>query len=113
MIDPKELRIGNWVFDDKTKVQLTAQSISMIVTGGLNYRKVSFDPIPLTPEWLKSRGAVKTNQTNQYAIERNGYYLVFHVVDGRWFLQNAGFRRPIDYVHEAQNLVFCLTGEEL
>lgn len=117
MIDPKELRIGNWIWSEVSEMELKVEANYFeMLEFDLKQKNSFYSPIPLTPEWLERLGfecVLLTHTKAHYVIEKNMRYMVFHLVDGKWFLQNLGFSIQIDYVHSLQNLVFALTGEEL
>jgi hypothetical protein len=83
--------------------------------GARNYG--DFDPIPLTPEILKKAGFEKDEQHDCYVIfsevdnpvciEYFDSKLHFIGRDSAYTLENT------IYLHQLQNLVFDLTGEEL
>ena len=63
-----------------------------------------YTPIPLTEEWLVKFGFVKNIDCEGYNL--NGLiFLNGYLTDSQ--------RKPLQYVHQLQNLYFCLTGEEL
>lgn len=122
MIRAQELRIGNLVKNDGCICEI------MHLYGGdfinctlktkqgnnINAHYKLIQPIPLTEEWLLKAGFNKFPST-QYDrddfwcleyIERKGhaYYNQF------WCNQLEIY---IKYVHQLQNIYFCLTGEEL
>lgn len=132
MVNPKELRIGNYV-----------HKIDAVVRDGIiQYSKRLYEishndiyhivedsdptnhPIPLTSEWLDRCGFSKepnddcddcetysiTKMDGGIATEKDGWYLKIIHIDG-YHQQRVG--RKIEYVHQLQNLYFALTGEEL
>lgn len=94
----KELRIGNYYDGVRGIEQLTnAEALQEIES----YPE-KFKPIPLTEEWL-----LKLNAPKHLA----GFELITH---GRIRYSNDyGENLNADYVHELQNLVFAINGEEL
>jgi hypothetical protein len=40
------------------------------------------------------------------------YMTVWHEDDGRWFLNEFGYI-PLEYLHQLQNITYCLRGKEL
>jgi hypothetical protein len=117
MIEIKELRIGNWLsFLPFTKVNRkdTVKIDSELLTAILRNDEKFYDPIPLTPEILEKAG-FKNPEKDLYLIDLNA--------DGKHFtlLKNLnGFvvlSHEITYVlksvHQLQNLIFALTGNEL
>jgi hypothetical protein len=111
-----ELRIGNWV--DVNGKPCKVESIS---DDGINYTDETdhyedesynyilwcsiFDPIPLTLEILKKSGVSWT--ANEVEMQDNQIAVSLH-------LYFEGWNSPaLHYVHQLQNLYFCLTGEEL
>lgn len=79
-----------------------------------------YKPIPITTEWLERLGFKKTNQRladrvlvfRAMSIQWNISLIVDD--DGSVFYEVAPFQRyHIQHVHQLQNLVYALTGEEL
>ena len=115
MIDPKQLRIGNFIVHKTgTIIEVTAHEI-----GTLDYNphyRSDHTPIPLTPEILEGCGFVRIGR---YAIGAGGYN---EYCNGKVKLLKVGkedvyilaFYEPkIQYLHQLQNLYFALTGQEL
>jgi len=111
MIDPKELRIGNWVAKesgDPVQINVWLHEMARFC-----------DPIPLTPEWLERLGFEKRESGVCYEWW-NGINEVTHdwlvsitemKDNGQFFYRNG--KHTIKYVHQLQNLFFSLCGEEL
>lgn len=101
----KELRIGNWVYDDGYKCNRTVLADDMLSVVNLNH-------IQLTEEILLKSG-----------FENVGGWLEFGKIsisfdDKRCVMEDEGgeswSKLPYPkYVHTLQNLYFALTGEEL
>lgn len=123
-MEARELRIRNWV---KSKVHIPIldghniwhQVNSIMIRDCEHYKDDwSCEPIPLTPEILEKAG-----------FKWNIYHQAFHRADFVYDLnskhpEGSGysldtFRRvdcivqPIKYLHQLQNIFYCLTGEEL
>lgn len=119
MIDPKELRIGNWV---KIRGQFIVQVLDHITLTWFAYSQhqacgySDTEPIPLTPEILErcrfeSRGGfyyVHANINHYFEIAPNirGFKLS---VNGNEYEMGEVFLS----LHQLQNIYFALTGEEL
>jgi hypothetical protein len=118
-----ELRVGNWFNEFGIPKQVTPNLILKLyqieIAG-----KVAIDisPIPLTPEILvkagfdKQQTIVGMNDGFDYAIgfnpvTYNHILLINSNRCGEFFYQNI--HHQIKYVHQLQNLYFCLTGKEL
>lgn len=124
MINPNELRIGNFIQADVNQfdevINIDGESgVIRVKTGNEFYLTSSFiNGIPLTPEWLERCGFEKS-----YSAYLNG---IIYMYEGPGYWNNqkgwpVGIRdevsmrivRCIEYVHQLQNLYFALTGEEL
>lgn len=76
-----------------------------------------FKPVPLTPELLKRCGFQWEDNQNAYFFKEDGgeiyvrqnftkeYYLRYY--------DSENFEIKIEYLHELQNLIYCLTKIEL
>lgn len=103
MINPRELRIGNFVYLNNTVVEITEFHGQM---------SNDYKPIKVTEDWLLMLG---------FIIEREGVYSFYYhgvTIIGYWLIDgatNVGNFIPqnIKSVHQLQNLYFALTGEEL
>lgn len=129
MIQPNELRLGNYVQDRGGKVlkidtfETTHNGEEYVLKVGqrmfVNGNEVHplteysdyLDPIPLTKDWLTRFGFDKyPNEVwslllwSPCLIDRDGYFL---------FAMHGVIVTEIQYVHQLQNLYFALTGEEL
>ncbi len=78
----------------------------------LSGEEVSFEPIPLTEEWLAGAtyNALEHEfsfpQLSQWALDPDYNEIVFN---GGYIATSA----PVEYVHQLQNFFFIMTGEEL
>ena len=113
-MEAKELRIGNWVKSDDNGEYQVLQLLSVV-----NF----LQPIQLTSEWFEKFGAVKDKHYNvHYTLPLNGdygyvmfvkngdnsYMAFLHIGDSSVLLYE-----DIEYVHQLQNLIYVLSGEEL
>lgn len=73
-------------------------------------------PIPLTEEWLLRFGFEKKDSDVTRYEKRE---LMMEYIFGKWYArlcvnyQDSVLVTKVEYVHQLQNLVFALTGEEL
>jgi len=125
MIDIKELRIGNWVDFLGYPVQIIGISarirpdVGYVEIPGYDHphKGIHFKPIPLTGNWLCGFGWGYNERTNSYEnqdarmhlehITRNDSYRMFN------YILKSLIADRIFYVHQLQNIHFCLTGQEL
>jgi hypothetical protein len=121
-----ELRIGNLIYQSLFGVDVTTE------VKGIDHGTVYFDdrheekfrnkvdlenaePITLTEEWLIEFGWIWNKETNSYEnkdarmhlSKRAHGYVMFN------YVLKAMICDKIFYVHQLQNLFWCLTGEEL
>lgn len=127
MIDPKSLRIGNWVeyLGKQFPCDInTIYAISMIEGPSEMYK-----PIPLTPEILEKCGFENQHgYSDTFIIKDKGYPLDPYAAVGNFcvFLENGiaqigcGYQNAenkigleFKYLHQLQNIIYILTGEEL
>ena len=100
----QELRIGNWILNGiNEEFQTNGETINNFDAGQALLG--AFKPIPLTEEWLVKLGFEDDIlYIGNHTFRMNTYGVIFY------------FNTPllyIKYVHQFQNLVFALTGEEL
>lgn len=121
-IDPRELRIGNWILIDGEPRQINWLYPASITydRNGVNtvYSVLSEDPaatvypslepIPITPEWLERLGGTYS----YFVAEIHGIELVFEQMIFRYYYAKDKWK-DVNYIHELQNLIKALTGHEL
>ena len=121
-----ELRIGNWVYQDYVKENVTVSGLYEssdecwynIHNGESRGPIQSFKPIPLTEEWLIKFGFEDDNGEIELQLGNyTGAYLWFNNVSKQLRLVSGDGKflshDKLKYVHQLQNLYFALTGEEL
>ena len=118
-MEAKELRLGNLVMfkqDGLTKNK-EPQKVLLICDDGVILHKYSYpyrqiQGIPLTEEWLIKFGF---EQQEDYYVIVLGYDFgevkIYPSPNGFFFMEGV-IQQQIEYVHQLQNLVYCL-GEEL
>lgn len=102
MIKATELRIGNLVLDSTGNVHKIERLDEKF---DFSDRK----PIPLTEEWLVSGGFTKPFINGHTWI--NGILIIIFWHGSIEYVGNN--KTKIKYIHQLQNLYFCLIGEEL
>ena len=101
-----ELSLGNWfeIKDQEVKTYAQIEGVGNLqLAAGQLWSIEELKPIPLTEEWLerfdwnppKDIGVLFSLTTDE-----------IHFVAGNYY-------RKIEYVHQLQNLFYCLTGQEL
>ena len=118
-----ELRIGNWVNDGFSTIELEA--IDFVVMSDAP-EGLSLKPLPITEQWLVDFGFEKTDDYGDqiyYELKTEGsrgYYVCFDHEEWVFGLSVRNectcliYDEPhFQYVHQLQNLYFALTGEEL
>ena len=109
-----ELRIGNLVQDRHSE---ECGMIDIVVLGIIDaMENHSYQPIPLTEEWLKRFGFEKYN-LNNFTLSWGGVLFYYRISDrsfrkGYQVMEKICFTE-VKYVHQLQNLYHALTGEEL
>jgi len=129
MLTSQELRIGNLLYyhltEDVCEVNYIGEKSFDCKTELGSMAHGVYDPIPLTKEWLLKIGFDKEKDHKwkdgsitpeiyvfkSYFIEFTNIYTV--VVLARMNRSGGEFIRSVKFVHEIQNLIFALTGEEL
>lgn len=107
MINPEELRIGNWFTKDGEYHNVGHIQKNFYNICVNNYGPENIDPIPLTPEILE---AVRfENEKELYlGLDLQRRYRLF-LCDGEHTIP----LREVKYLHELQNQYYALTGKEL
>ena len=123
-----ELRIGNYVFHKENVLRITniidfCVNMEFGEQSGERNSEIDIDeisPIPLTPELLEKCGFGQgktispkwlTENLARFSIKvivDEGYITIHKDCDRMFFSFGS-----IEYLHQLQNLVFTLTGEEL
>ena len=117
-MEAKELRIGNWVNLFKGVNDNGAIWKYYYIDSGYDIYKLDendcgdIEPIPLTPEILEKCGFAKTNMADGYKrYTKQGVSIDLPYFE---FVYNDGDSNvEIKHLHQLQNLVHALTGEEL
>jgi len=121
MIDPREIRTGNWVIKI-TRTGVKTQTF-------FEYKAIAFDesfqtfakvcfPIKITPAIL-ARCGFKHEFGDWYinraadGIEDGLPFLRYHHADNCWYLEKMKLWSQPIYLHQLQNLFYALSKEEL
>lgn len=124
MIQARELRLGNWVKRDSGATspdivcQVNFDTFDVMPWDGIDGEIESLNPILLTPDILIAAGFEKMEDGD------GGYYGELLSSNGFLFIEGDknGYcdvfidmweHLRVRYVHQLQNLYFCLTGTEL
>lgn len=122
MIDPKDLRIGNFIrfnekFPDDPELELDNEGPMseddfnyMLIDDG-TFRK-NAEYIPLTEEWLNRFGFKRQNNALN-GPHKNDFSIWNPPGESEFSFNDTVMCPRIEYVHELQNLYFALTGQEL
>lgn len=116
----EELRIGNFVQDKKGR-EIDIVRVSNVSERHLNFWEESvYQPIPLNEEWL-IRFQWTLHKSDMYWMSPFSKELtitkyattepVFYFVHENYQVGLPDIK--LEYVHQLQNLYFCLTGQEL
>lgn len=117
MIEPKDLRIGNTIYDRHGNVSHIHAGWFYITQDPK--RLEDYSPIKLTPKILEGcgfyKGVDKMYRLNHvYKIKYTNTKIMSNCVE---FYKNAGrnytFISALNYLHQLQNLCYSLTGSEL
>ena len=128
MINAAELRIGNWFYSKglnfvcqiseirQETVSICGKTLKNELASGLSYS--SFDPIPLTEEWLIRFGFEKADWLNSMGISEDICYTNGKIslkIKNKVFMVLLGLfkYKEIQYVHRLQNIYFELEDKEL
>ena len=119
----QELRIGNYIYDVHNRVSnIVTIGNGTIRLSSKNYHYDSFNtsdisPIPLTEDILLKCGAyVSTGTTGPlYTFDNIPALEIFYSETDQCYSCTYGDRllAEINNLHQLQNLIYCITGEEL
>lgn len=125
MIDPKELRIGNWVHGYSSNYEHVPSffKVESLDEGRINpycahdgetwYAK-EVTPIPLTTEILEKCGLIEANSFHELQVD--GINFVWDNSGLDVSFEGNQIAMPLLHIkslHQLQNLYFALTGSEL
>ena len=118
MIQPQELRIGNYIFYKNEIFEVDAISKShTYLLKGKNIVKTTpecLNPIPLTEKILLKFGFEKQHNEDDFDYWfKKGFCDDILWEHSEGFCHSLNYGGDIKYVHQLQNLYFALTGEEL
>jgi len=102
-----ELRIGN-LFQWS---EIASMGIGKdVITKDNHYTYEDFkEPIPLTEEWLEKFGFEYSDLNGDSGLWKIPPFQIY----GKYNQFIYDYRLDVNYVHQLQNLFYCLTGEEL
>lgn len=118
MIQVNELRIGNFF---KFKSTNSIEAVVDINTYGLKYPTINnvsikdVEPIQITEDWLLRLGSKKIN-TNRITFTISRFKLIWREDYKYWYvvdLVSLTYLTKIEFVHEFQNFIKIMDGEEL
>jgi hypothetical protein len=120
-----ELRIGNWYNDKRINRDFVVHGVSKhgIDHGDIDYSPTRIQnamPIPLTEEWMTRFGFKKEN-TGGAGPQDNWAGMPAYSFEGEWLFRGSPsclhlvgyFNTTVRYVHQLQNIYWCLFGKEL
>ena len=116
----KDLRIGNLVSlsGDLTLTIIEINSVYFYAKDkkGENFKSswADINPIPLTEDWLLKFGAKARFEHTEFIYSR--FRLIWKEPYKYWYVidsDSLSYLTKIDFVHEWQNFISILTGEEL
>lgn len=131
MIKPNELRIGNFVLNTIDNEYVKIASLIQVMRNEFDIEVIAKDEmfyqiseynleyIPLTEQWLLDFGFDKTSDKDSYDyILRIGDTIIQgswetkDVISGVQILDFSFQDKVWRYVHELQNLIFIISGED-
>ena len=123
-----ELRIGNWIsYNSGMNIVLGVQSPSPQKQPHLSDKYLveinppdsffvpidDIKPTELTPDILEKCGFEKEGDTYKVVDKNLDYCFRISFTGSGYFSPNTIAKHPILYLHQLQNLYWCLCGEEL
>ena len=117
----QELRIGNYLQGKSIVEVIEIRTDGVMIRGNSSSFRIDepdncLEPIPLTEEWLTKFG-LNPKHTDQYYPkevyeDEDGFH---YVIEREYNDYGSEYYIEVDvrYIHQLQNLYFCLCGEEL
>jgi hypothetical protein len=128
-MNAKELRLGNFVFDNENIPMQIAKletekytdwnsgnTVNAILEkDGQYYESDIMNYIPLTEQWLIDFGFKEEIKLGNVISSYNVFKLEDFTYNSNhgWWYMNISLKNQPKYVHQLQNLYFALCGEEL
>lgn len=118
MIKSNDLRVGNWVeyMEDGTKFKVTEinpTGISVENTEESTWIELDqFSGLKLTYELLEKFGFERRFKTEDCNIW-DGHDITLALLEKGWKYLTAPGAKPFQFVHQLQNLFYCISHEEL
>lgn len=120
-MEAKELRIGNYVWDDYGGNMIIHQISNDLVDckkenhlPSGRYDLGSIKPIVIDGNWLLKFGFEKQSNNSWQLDTKYGFSIWGRIDHGFWlFIESDDCGNSIKHVHQLQNLYFALTGKEL
>ena len=121
MIKITELRLGNYVYAGN-KIERVLEIYPDSITTDSYTHIFDFLPVELTPDILEAAGFKYNQLTENYEVFYDCVGMLgINKYDGSFVIANdnedMGFtgdlKSSCKYLHQLQNLIYCLTGEEL
>ncbi|HEY1044972.1 MAG TPA: hypothetical protein VGF79_00940 [Bacteroidia bacterium] len=121
MINVRELRLGNWVsllgdFHQIDGIYLDFNLGSVHLEGNAIYNNADkIEPIPITEEILLKCGFEKKEEIGKYIGYSNVAISIWHnKVNNTFLVDNISkVEVYIEHLHQLQNLIYALSGQEL
>jgi len=119
-MNPKELRIGNYVlFRNHNEVatvliikEIAQYAITSTVETGNHFVHYSkLEGVPITEEFIAEN--FEKHAYGSFGLNGHGY---LEIEDGKFHLLLGGFsglKKEVKYVHELQNILFDIAGIEI
>ena len=110
----KELLIDNYYLRKGEVFQMDSHELLKILDSGGEY---NYEPIPLTEDWLEKFGFHKEGGENynwfleDFTLEVFGTKLPIEQREYRF--RRYGNETKVLFVHQLQNLIYCLTNQNL
>jgi hypothetical protein len=116
MIKASDYRIGNIIYQNGKITIIDSLERSVNDWDRTNYKRtIDTNPIPLTEEWLLKFGFDYYKSNNSYQLDTKlGFSIWGRIISGfNVYYESDEIGETFKYVHQLQNLIFALTGNEL